>query len=40
MNKPGIQNSKKGFSLPMALATSLFLIIISTSLIFIALNSM
>jgi|GEM_PF-4018707 len=33
------KNSKKGFSLPMAVAVSLFLVIISTSLIFIAIQS-
>lgn len=40
MQKTIMKNSKKGFSLPMAIATSLFLIIISTSLLFISIQSM
>ena len=35
-----MKNSKKGFSLPMAIAVSLFLIIISSSLLFISIQSM
>ena len=40
MHKTVMENSKKGFSLPMAIAVSLFLIIISTSLLFISIQSM
>ena len=40
MQKTVMKNSKKGFSLPMAIAVSLFLIIISTSLLFISIQSM
>ena len=40
MQKTVMKNSKKGFSLPLAIAVSLFLIIISTSLLFISIQSM
>ena len=40
MRKAVINNSKKGFSLPVAMAVSVFLILISSSLIFIAMQSM
>ena len=39
MRKKVMQNSKKGFSLPVAIGISAFLIIISASLLFIAINS-
>ena len=40
MQNTVVKNSKKGFSLPLAIAISCFLILISSSLLFIALNSM
>ena len=39
LQNPKMKNSKQGFSLPLAMAISLFLIIISTSLIFISMQS-
>ena len=38
--KQRLKNSKKGFSLPMAMAISVFLVIIATALIFISMQSM
>ena len=40
MRKTLINKSKKGFSLPLAMAISVFLVLISTSLIFVALSSL
>ena len=40
LQKQKLKNSKKGFSLPMAMAISVFLIIIATSLIYISMQSL
>jgi len=40
MRKTLINKSKKGFSLPLAMAISVFLVLISTSLIFVAMSSL
>lgn len=40
MKQTVVNKSKKGFSLPLAIAISVFLILISSSLIFIAINSL